>query len=107
LKDFWHNEVVMVRLIPFLRKEVAQKEAAQMGATKKEDNNDEEDQEVWPSGSRDNDGSVSPIRFPRVKHWFKCSICFNYLYKHKNSLMFHIEDFIKDEMPLDVVKHHR
>jgi t-SNARE complex subunit (syntaxin) len=90
------------RLIPFLRKEAVKKEAAE-----KEDNDDEEeDMEAWPSGSSDDDDPVSPIRFSRVKRWFKCPICFNYLYEHKNTLLFHIKNFIKDETspPYDVVK---
>jgi hypothetical protein len=98
VKYFKHSEVVMARLIPFLRKEVAEKE----------DNDDEEDQEVWPSGSSDDDGPISSIRFPRVKRWFNCPICLNYLYQHNNSLLFRIENFITDKMsPLDVVEQHR
>jgi hypothetical protein len=61
------------------------------------DNDDEEDQEAWPSSS-DDDGPISPIRFPIIKHWFKCPICLNYLYEHKNSLLFHIKNLIIDEM---------
>jgi hypothetical protein len=56
-------------------------------------------------GSSDDD-SVSPIKFLRVKHWFKSPICFNYLYEHKNGLPFHIENFIKDEMSSDMIKQH-
>jgi hypothetical protein len=75
------------RLIPFVRKEAAEKEA-----TKKED---------------DDVGPVSTIRFLRIKRWFKYPIYLNYLYEHKNGLVFHIESFIKDEMsPPDVVKQH-
>jgi hypothetical protein len=90
----------MARLIPFLRKEATKKEAVK----KKDDNDDDEDQEALPSGSSDADGPVSPIRFPRVKHWFKCPICFNYLYEHKNNFLFYIENFIKDEMLSDVIE---
>jgi hypothetical protein len=93
---------VKVRLVPFLRKEAVEKEAAE-----KEDGDDEEDQQVWPSGSSDVDGPVSPIRFFRVMRWLKCSICLNYLYEHKNGLLFLIESFIKDAMSLpDVVEQH-
>jgi hypothetical protein len=43
----------------------------------------------------------------RVKHWFKCPICLNYLNEYKNRLFFHIENFIKDEMlSSDVVEQH-
>jgi hypothetical protein len=86
--DFRYSESLKARLVPFLRKEAAEKE----------DNDDEEDQQAWPSGSTDDDGPINPIRFPRVMHWLKCPICLNYLYEHKNGLLFHIENFIKDEM---------
>jgi hypothetical protein len=70
----------------------------------KEDNDNEEDQ-AWPSGSCDDDIPVSPIIFPRVMRWFKFPICLDYLYEHKNGLLFHIESFIKDAMSLpDVVE---
>jgi hypothetical protein len=62
----------MVRLIPFLRKEAVEKEAAE-----KEDDDDEEDQQAWPSGRNYDDGPISSIRFPKVKCWFKCPICLN------------------------------
>jgi hypothetical protein len=95
-RDFRYNESLKVRLVPFLRKEVAEKEVAEKEAvekevTEKEDDNDEEDQQVCPSGSSDNDSPISPIspiRFPRVMHWLKCPICLNYLYEHKNGLLF-------------------
>jgi hypothetical protein len=93
------------RLVPFMRKEVAEKEAVEKEVTEKEDDNDEEDQQ---SGSSNDDGPVSPIRFPIIKRWFKCSICVNYLYEHKNSLLFHILNFINDAMSLpDAVEQHR
>jgi hypothetical protein len=88
------------RLVPFLKKGVAEKEAAE-----KED--DEEDQQARQSGSSNDDGPVSPIKFPRVMRWLKCPICLNYLYEHKNGLLFHIESFIMDAMsPPDVVEQH-
>jgi hypothetical protein len=89
----------MARIIPFSGKEAAKKEVTK----KEEDDNEEEDQEAWPSGSSDDDSPVSPIRFPRVKRWFKCPFCFNYLYKHNNGSLFHIKNFIKDEMSSDLV----
>jgi hypothetical protein len=47
-----------------------------------------------------------PIKFPRVMRWLKCPICLNYLYEHKNGLLFHIESLIKDAISLpDVVEH--
>jgi hypothetical protein len=61
---------LMARLIPFLRKEATKKEVVE----KKDDGDDDEDQEALPSGSSDADDPISPIRFPRVKHWFKCPI---------------------------------
>jgi hypothetical protein len=97
------------RLVPFVRKEVAEKEAVKKKATekeasKKEDDDDEEDQQ---SRSRDDDGPVCPIRVPRIKSWFKCPICVNYLYEHKNILLFHIKNFINDAMSLpNVVEQH-
>jgi hypothetical protein len=95
-KDFRHDEAMMARLILFLGKEAAEKE-----------DDDEEDQEARHSGSSDDDGPISPIRFPRVKRWFKCPICLNYLYEQKNNLLFHTKNFIMDEMsPSDVVKQH-
>jgi hypothetical protein len=95
--DFRYIESLMARLIPLLRKE----------AVEKEDDDDEEDQQAWPSGTSDNDGPVSPIRFPRVKHWFKCPICLNHLYQHKNNLFIDIENFIVDELLMpDVVEQH-
>jgi hypothetical protein len=96
-EDFRYNESLKATLVPFLRKK----------ATEKEDDDDEEDQQAWTSGSRDDDGSISPIRIPRVMRWLKCPIFLNYLYEHKNSLLFHIESFIKDAMlPSDMVKQH-
>jgi hypothetical protein len=92
-----HNKSFNARIVHFLRKEGAEKEAVKKEAVKK-DNNDKEDQQALPSGSSDDDCSVSPIRFPRVMRRLKYSICHNYLYEHKNGLPFHIESFIKDEM---------
>jgi hypothetical protein len=63
--------------------------------TEKDDDNEEEDQS-WPSGSSDDNGPVSPIRFPKVKRWFKCPICLNDLYQYKNSLFFDIEYLMMD-----------
>jgi hypothetical protein len=98
---FRHIESLNRWLDTFRRKEAAEKEAA------KEDDDDEEDQQVLPPGSSDDDDPVSPIRFPSVMHWLKCPICLNYLYEHKNSLLFHIKNFIKDEMsPPDLVEQH-
>jgi hypothetical protein len=75
VKHFRYNESLMARLIAFLRKEATEKEATKKEMVEKEDNDDEEDQQVWPSGCSNDDGPISPIRFPRVKHWFKCPIC--------------------------------
>jgi hypothetical protein len=106
-KDSTHNESLNARLVHFLRKEatkkeVAEKEAAENEAAEKEaaeeDDDDKEDQQALPSGCSDNDIPVSPIRFPRVMCWLKRPICLNYLYEHKNGLLFHIKNFIKDEM---------
>jgi hypothetical protein len=64
----------LVRLVPFVRKEAAEKEVAKDAAEKeatereaaeKEDDADEEDQ-AWTSGSIDDDDPISPIRFLRV-----------------------------------------
>jgi hypothetical protein len=102
-RDFSYNESLNARLVPFLRKEAAKKEMAE-----KEDDDDEGDPLAWPSGSSDDDGPVSPIRFPRVKCWFKCPICLNHLYQHKNSLFGHIKNFIMEELSMpDMVKQHR
>jgi hypothetical protein len=114
-EDFRYNESLKARLVLFLRKEAAEKEAAEKEATEKdaaemeavEKEDDEEDQQAWPSRSSDDDDPISPIRFPRVMRWLKCPICLNYLYKHKNGFLFHIESFIKDAMsPPDVVEQH-
>jgi hypothetical protein len=70
-EDFRYKSL-KARLVPFLRKEASEKEAAEKG-----DDDDEEDQQAWPSGSSDDDGPVSPIRFPKVMHWLKCPICLN------------------------------
>jgi hypothetical protein len=43
--DFSYNESLNARLVPFLRKEAAEKE----------DDDDEEDHQVCPSGSSDNE----------------------------------------------------
>jgi hypothetical protein len=48
-----YNKSLNARLVPFLRKEVAEKE----------DDDDEEDQQAWPSGSSDDDGLISPSDF--------------------------------------------
>jgi hypothetical protein len=84
------NESLNARLVHFLRKEVAEKEAAEKGAAE-EDDDKEEDQQALPSGS-------SPIRFSRGMCLLKCPSYLNYLYKHKNGLLFHIESFIYDEI---------
>jgi hypothetical protein len=94
---FRHIESLNTRLDTFRRKDAAEKETAEKEAAK-EDDGDEEDQQVLPPRSSDDDDPVSPIRFPSVMRWLKCPICLNYLYEHKNSLLFHIESFIKDEM---------
>jgi hypothetical protein len=96
-RDFSHNEFLNRRHDTFRRKEAVEKEVAEKEAAE-EDDNEEEDQQALPLGSSDDDGPISPIRLPRVKHWLKCPICLNYLYEHKNGLLFHIESFIKDEM---------
>jgi hypothetical protein len=90
-----------------VEKEAVKKEVAEKEVVEKEDDDEEEDQ-FWPSGSSNDDDPVSPIRFPRVKRWFKCPICVNYLYEHKNGLLFHIKSFIKDVMSMsDMVDKHR
>jgi cobalamin biosynthesis protein CobT len=89
-------------------KEVAGKEAAEKSAVEKEavekeaaekgDDDEEEDQSWRPSESSDDDGPVC----------FKCPICFNHLYQHKNSLVFHIKYMMTDEfLPPNVVEWHR
>jgi hypothetical protein len=103
-RDFMYNKSLNARLVTFLWNEAVEKEAAEKEASvkeavekeaTKEDEDDEEEQEALPLGSSDNDNPVNPIRFPRVMCWLKCPICLNYLYKHKNGLLFHIESFIK------------
>jgi hypothetical protein len=96
-RDSRHNESLNRRLDTFQRKEVAEKEAAEKEAAE-EDDDKEEDQQDLPLGSNNDDDPISPIRFPKVMHWLKCPICLNYLYEHKNGLLFHIESFFKDEM---------
>jgi hypothetical protein len=92
--DFRYNKSLMAWLVPFLRKEAAEKE----------EDDDELDQQAWPSGSSDDD---DPIRFPRVKRWFKCPICLKHLYLHKNNLFGHIKNFIMEELStLYVVEQH-
>jgi hypothetical protein len=54
-RDFRYNESFNTRLVPFLRKEAAEKE----------DDDNEEDQQAWPSGNSDDDGPVSPSDFPK------------------------------------------
>jgi hypothetical protein len=101
-KDSTHNESLNARLVHFPRKEATKKEVAEKEVAEKEaaeeDDDDKEDQQALPSGCSDNDIPVSPIRFPRVMCWLKRPICLNYLYEHKNGLLFHIKNFIKDEM---------
>jgi hypothetical protein len=100
--DSTYNETLNAWLDHFLRKEAAEKEAAEKEVAKKvvaeEDDDEEEGPQALPSRSIDDNGPINPIRFPRVMHWLKCPICLNYLYEHKNGLLFHIENFIKDEM---------
>ncbi len=86
-----------------------EKEAAEKEAAEKEDDKEEEDQSWRPSGSNDDNGPVNPIRFPRFNRWFKCPICFNHLYQHKNSLFSHIKNFIMEELstPGVVEQHHQ
>jgi hypothetical protein len=91
-----------------VEKEAVVKEVTEKEVAKKVDGKEEEDQSWRPSGNSDDDGLVSPIRFPRVKRWFKCPICFNQLYQHKNSLLFHIKYMMMDEFltPSVVEQHH-
>jgi hypothetical protein len=110
-RDFSYNESLNARLVPFLRKEVVEKEAVEKEAAEKEaveeDDDEEENQWAFPLGRSDDDGPISPIRYPRVMRWWKCPICLNYLYEEKNGLLFHIENFIEDSMSLpDVVEQH-
>jgi hypothetical protein len=101
-RDFRYNKSLNARLVPFLRKEATEKEVVE-----KEDDDDEEDQHAWPLGSSDDDVPISPIRFPRVKHWFKCPIFLNHLYHHKNSLFGHIKNFIMEKLSTpDMVEQH-
>jgi hypothetical protein len=76
-------------------KEAVGKEAEIKLVPSEKDDDNEEDQEAWPSGSSDDD---SPIRFPRVKRWFKCSIFLKNMYEHKNSVLSDIDNFIAEEM---------
>jgi hypothetical protein len=92
-----HNKSLNRRLDTFRRKEVVEKEASEKEVAE-EDDDEEEDQQVLPPGSSDNNDPVNPFKFSRVMRWLKCPICLNYLYEHKNGLLFHIESFIKDEM---------
>jgi hypothetical protein len=92
-----HNESLNRRLDTFQRKVAAEKEPTEKEAAE-EDNNEEEDQQVLPSRSSNDDDPVSPIRFPRVMRRLKCPIFLNYLYEHKNGLLFQIESFIENEM---------
>jgi hypothetical protein len=105
--DFSCNKSLNSRLDTFWRKEAAKKEVAKKEAVEKEvaekevaeeEDDEEEDQQALPLGSSDDNGPISLVRFPRVKHWLKCPICLNYLYEHKNGLLFHIKSFIEDEM---------
>jgi hypothetical protein len=100
-RDFSYNEFLNARLAPFLRKEAAMKEVTE------EEDDDEEDKQTLPSRSSDDDGPIIPIRFHKVMRWLKCPICLNYLYEHKNGLLFHIKSFIKDATsPPDMVEQH-
>jgi hypothetical protein len=74
--------------------------AKHMNVGEEEDDDDVEYHRAWPSGSSDNNDPVSTTRFPRVKHWFKCPICLNHLYQDKDSLFFHIKNFIMDELSM-------
>jgi hypothetical protein len=78
-------------------KDAAKKEVVEKEVAEKEDDGEEEDQSWWRSESRDND---SPI-------CFKCPICFNHLYQHKNNLFFHIKFMMMDEfLPPNMVEWH-
>jgi hypothetical protein len=78
-------------------KEAVEKEADEKEATEKEDDDEEEDQSWRPSESNDDDGPVC----------FKCPICFNHLFRHKNSLFFHIKYMMMDDFsPPNVVERH-
>jgi hypothetical protein len=76
---------------------VVESQTSKEVAEKDDDDDELEDQEAWPLGSSGDDG---PIRFSRVKRWFKCPICLNNMYEHKNSVLFHIKNFITEEMGL-------
>jgi hypothetical protein len=95
--DFTYNKSLNAWLAHFLRMKTAEKEAAEKVAAEVEDD-DEKDQQALPSGSSDDNGPVSPIRFAKVMRWLKCPICLKYLYEHNNGLLFHIKSFIKYEM---------
>jgi hypothetical protein len=88
-------------------KEAVEKKAVEKEAAEKEDGEEEEDQYWRPSRRSNDDDPVSPIRFLRIKRWFKCPICFNHLYQHKNSLFFHIKYMMMDEFSTpDMVEQH-
>jgi hypothetical protein len=88
--DSTYNESLNAWPAHFLRKEAAEKEASKKEVDEKgvakDDDDEEEDQQTLPSRTSNDDGPVSPIRFPRVMRWLKCPICLNYLYEHKNGL---------------------
>jgi hypothetical protein len=74
-----------------------------------DNDDDEEDQKAWPSGSRDNEynSDEGPMRFTKVKRWFKCPICLREMYEHRNSVLFRIHIFIIEKMGLsNVVEPH-
>jgi hypothetical protein len=53
-KEIKYNEAFMARLVSFIRKELAKKEVKIQPIPSKEHDNEELDQEVWPSGSSNN-----------------------------------------------------
>jgi hypothetical protein len=137
VKEFQYNKVLGRRIGDYMRKEVAEKEVEKKEAAEKEaeielvpleedevvsppavqadwgssdNDDDEEDQEAWPSGSSDDEYNCDegPIKFPKVKSWFKCPIYLREMYEHMNSVLFHIHSFIAEEIgPPDVVEQHR
>jgi hypothetical protein len=76
----------------------AEKEAVKKEVVEKDDDGEGEDQSWRPTESSDDEGPVC----------FKCPICFNHLYQHKNNLFFHIKYMMMDEFLLpNVVERHR
>jgi hypothetical protein len=63
-EDFRYSESLMARFIPFLRKEAAEKKVGEKEAAEKEEDDDVEYHQAWPSVRVMMTAPSAPLDFP-------------------------------------------